>query len=350
MDANVASDPRLALLTRWLREDLGFDPATIAPASADASFRRYFRVTRGDESFIVMDAPPGKEDLQPFLQVASILAVAGLNVPWVLARDVPQGLLLLTDLGTRLYLDELGSPLMAQQLYSDACSALVRIQTAGRVAATALPAYDRDVLMREMQLLIDWFLACHLQLPVGVAERAMFGRVFDTLVQSALAQPTTFVHRDYHSRNLMVTPDNSPGIIDFQDAVLGPVTYDLVSLLKDCYIAWPPGLVHDWALRHRELLLSAGFTPRFGENEFLRWFDLAGLQRHIKVLGIFCRLYYRDGKAQYLNDLPRVLDYASATAAAYPETAELAAFFEQVVRPAFPAAQARALGAGSRCP
>jgi len=343
MDANAPSDSRLALLTRWLREDLGFDPARIEPASADASFRRYFRVTRAAESFIVMDAPPGNEDLGPYLKVTGLLAGIGLNVPWVLARDVSQGLLLLTDLGTRLYLPELTSPAVAEALYQNAFAALVHMQSAGRAGAAALPPYDEALLRREMQLLPDWFLAKHMQLPVGAAEASHFDRLFGFLAQSALAQPTTFVHRDYHSRNLLVTPEASPGIIDFQDAVRGPVTYDLVSLLKDCYVAWPAREVNKWALQYRRMLLSTGFELGGDERDFLRWFDLAGLQRHIKVLGIFCRLYYRDGKRQYLHDLPRVLNYVHATAAAYPETAAFSNFIETRILPDFPAAQARAL-------
>ena len=346
MDANVPSDSRLALLTRWLRDDLGFDPALIEPASADASFRRYFRVTRGDECFIVMDAPPDREALHPYLQVTAMLAGIGLNVPWVLARDVSQGLLLLTDLGTRLYLPELTTPERARRLYADAFAALVRMQTAGRAGAQALAAYDAVLLTREMQLLPDWFLARHLQQPVGTAERAMLERLFGSLVQAALAQPATFVHRDFHSRNLLVTPQDSPGIIDFQDAVRGAVTYDLVSLLKDCYVAWPAAQVGAWALQYRELLLSAGFELGGSERDFLRWFDLMGMQRHIKVLGIFCRLYYRDGKSQYLPDLPRVLDYVRAVAADYAETAEFARFIETRIVPDFPAAQARAIAPG----
>jgi hypothetical protein len=347
MDANVADDPRLALLRRWVREDLGFDPALIEPASADASFRRYFRVTRGDESFIVMDAPPGKEDLGPYLSVTQLLASLDLNVPWVLARDEERGFLLLTDLGTRLYLPELGSIAAVAPLYADAFAALVRMQTAGRASAAALPPYDEALLRRELQLFPDWFLAQHLRAPPRAAENALLERLFRALVDAARAQPQTFVHRDFHSRNLLVTATRNPGIIDFQDAVLGPVTYDLVSLLKDCYVAWPAARVRDWALQFREQLLRGGFPLAEGPAAFLRSFDLMGLQRHVKVLGIFCRLCYRDGKAQYLADLPRVLNYASTAAAAYPETREFAAFLEERVRPAFAAAQSRA-GAGPR--
>ena len=349
MDANVASDPRLALLTRWVREDLGFDPALLAPASADASFRRYFRVSRDGESFIVMDAPPDKEDLAPFVTVARLLAGAGLNVPWVLARNEPLGLLLLTDLGTRLYLPELISAAAAGPLYRDAFAALLCMQTAGRDPAAALPPYDEALLRREMQLFPDWFLGRHLELVPDTAETAMLERLYTSLVDAALAQPQTFVHRDFHSRNLLVTAESSPGIIDFQDAVRGPVTYDLVSLLKDCYVAWPAPMVREWALQYREQLLRAGFPLALDAAGFLRAFDLMGLQRHVKVLGIFCRLCYRDGKARYLGDLPRVLDYACAAAATYPETEAFSAFLTERVRPAFVAAQRRAgVGASGR--
>jgi N-acetylmuramate 1-kinase len=347
MDANASSDERLALLSRWLREDLGFDPPHIEPASADASFRRYFRVTRAAQSFIVMDAPPAKEDLGPYLQVTGLLAGIDLNVPWVLARNITHGLLLLTDLGMRLYLPELRSPAAAQVLYRDAFAALLRMQCDGRAGATALPPYDDALLRREMQLLPEWFLLRHLRLIASDAERGLLEELFALLAREALAQPATFVHRDFHSRNLLLTPEASPGIIDFQDAVQGPVTYDLVSLLKDCYVAWPAAQVRTWALEYRDMLLSAGFELRGDERDFLRSFDLMGLQRHLKVLGIFCRLYYRDGKSQYLNDLPRVLDYVRSTAAAYSETAAFSRFFDLRVAPGFAAAQARAFAGGS---
>jgi N-acetylmuramate 1-kinase len=348
-----ASDSRLAALTRWVVEDLGFAGGRIEPASADASFRRYFRVTRGADSYIVMDAPPDKEDVAPFVRVAQALAGMNLNVPIVLARDEPQGFLFLSDLGTRLYLGELKAfdelealdGLKAKgkvdRLYSEALKALVTLQTAGGAAARDLPAYDHALLLREMELFPEWFLGRHLGLIVGDEERAMLGRLFDALVRAALSQPSGFVHRDYHSRNLLVTTDNSPGILDFQDAVRGPVTYDAVSLLKDCYIAWPAERVRGWVSAYREQLIMAGIAAGEDTEAFVRWFDLMGLQRHIKVLGIFARLYYRDGKAGYLKDLPRVLDYARATAMAYPETAEFAEFLTKHVDPAFLAAQAR---------
>jgi aminoglycoside/choline kinase family phosphotransferase len=349
MDTAAPSDSRLAVLTRWVREDLGFTDGRLEAASADASFRRYFRLTRGAESYIVMDAPPAKESLAPFVQVASLLADIGLNVPLVLARHAADGLLLLSDLGRSHYLDALNEAHDAgrndevDRLYADALSALVRMQTLGRPHAAALPRYDAEMLGREMELLPEWFLARHLGLVLDAEERALLDRTFAALTACALAQPTTFVHRDYHSRNLMVQSADNPGIIDFQDAVAGPVTYDLASLLKDCYVAWPAMRVRAWALGFRERLLGAGFAPIPDEREFLRWFDLVGIQRHIKVLGIFCRLHYRDAKPRYLHDLPRILDYTRATAAEYPETAEFAAFLASRVVPVFAAAQARAL-------
>jgi N-acetylmuramate 1-kinase len=338
-----ASDSRLADLTRWVAGDLGFAGSRIAPASVDASFRRYFRVTRGADSYIVMDAPPEKESLGPFLSVAKTLLGIGLNVPVVLARDVQNGFLLMSDLGTRQYLDELTTETAAERLYADALEALIVMQTAGASVAQDLPRYTHALLMREMELMPEWFLGAHLGLEVSAAERGMLDRLFETLAQSALKQPAVFVHRDYHSRNLLVTADDNPGILDFQDAVWGPVTYDPASLLKDCYVAWPAARVRGWALRHREQLLAKGFPLGATEAQFIEWFDLAGLQRHIKVLGIFARLFYRDGKSQYLKDLPRVLRYAREAAADYPASAPFADFIVKRIEPGFPAAQERAL-------
>ena len=338
-----ASDSRLANLTQWVLEDLGFDGAAIAPASADASFRRYFRVTRDSDTYIVMDAPPDKEDSGPFVKVARILGSMNLNVPMILARDMERGFLLLSDLGSRQYLDALPEDGAADRLYADALDSLRTMQIADAHVSQDLPRYDRPLLMREMELTPEWFLARHLSLSVSAAERAMLDQLFDSLADSALAQPSVFVHRDYHSRNLLVTPQDNPGILDFQDAVTGPVTYDLASLLKDCYIAWPAARVRDWLLSYRDSLLAAGFPLSASAAQFIRWFDLMGLQRHIKVLGIFARLFYRDCKSQYLRDLPRVLDYVRETAALYPETQAFAEFIARRIDPLFEAAQRRAL-------
>jgi N-acetylmuramate 1-kinase len=343
MVVSDASDSRLAQLRQWVLEDLGFAGGTIVPASADASFRRYFRVIRDADSYIVMDAPPEKEDSAPFVKVARILAGMNLNAPLILARDMERGFLLLSDLGSRQYLDELPAPGAADRLYGDALAALRTIQTADAALSHDLPRYDRALLMREMQLLPEWFLQRHLGMSVEAAERSMLEELFESLVRAAGEQPAVFVHRDYHSRNLLVTPQDNPGILDFQDAVWGPVTYDLASLLKDCYIAWPQDRVRAWVADYREGLLEAGFALNAGREEFIRWFDLIGLQRHIKVLGIFARLFYRDGKPQYLHDLPRVLAYVRETASSYPETARFADFVAKRIDPLFAGAQRRAL-------
>jgi aminoglycoside/choline kinase family phosphotransferase len=343
MEVLDASDSRLAHLTQWVLEDLGFAGSVIAPASVDASFRRYFRVTRGADSYIVMDAPPDKEDSAPFLKVARILGGMNLNVPIVLARDMERGFLLLSDLGSRQYLDELPGPRAADRLYADALAALRTMQTADAAISGDLPRYDRALLMREMELMPEWFLRHHLKVTIDAQERSMLDELFASLVRAAASQPAAFVHRDYHSRNLLVTAQDNPGILDFQDAVWGPVTYDLASLLKDCYISWPPARVRAWVLEYREKLLEAGFALPKDAAEFMRWFDLIGLQRHIKVLGIFARLFYRDGKSQYLKDLPRVLDYARDTASSYADTAPFAAFIAKRIDPLFKSAQQRAL-------
>ncbi len=267
-----------------------------------------------------------------------------MNVPVILAANSKRGFLLLSDLGVRQYLDELADDGAADRLYADALGALSTMQMANGAMARDLPRYSHALLMREMELMPEWFLGAHLRLQISAAERGMLSGQFEMLAQCALAQPAAFVHRDYHSRNLLVTETDNPGILDFQDAVWGPVTYDLVSLLKDCYIAWPAPRVRAWALQYRERLLAAGF-PLGGatEAEFIRWFDLMGLQRHIKVLGIFARLFYRDGKPQYLKDLPRVLRYTREAAEAYAETGQLADFIAGRIEPEFLDAQARSL-------
>ncbi len=294
MGLTDASDSRLADLTRWVFEDLGFAGSRIAPASADASFRRYFRVTRGTDTFIVMDAPPEKEDIAPFLSVGRALLGLGLNAPVTLARNMEQGFLLLSDLGNRQYLDELAAddePAAtgtADRLYADAMAALCTLHTAGGAAARELPPYGRDLLMREMELLPEWFLHAHLRMPPSAAERAMLDGLFAALAQCALTQPAVFVHRDYHSRNLLVCPDANPGILDFQDAVRGPVTYDLASLLKDCYISWPRPRVRAWALGYRERMLAQGFALNATESRIHALVRSYGLAAAHQGIGHFC--------------------------------------------------------------
>ncbi len=314
---------RLQQIEDWLREDAAFALCTIRPASADASFRRYFRVTVGGDSFIVMDAPPDQEDMRPFLKVAAAFLDIGLHVPQVLRGDAGRGFYLLSDLGDVHYLQALDDTTV-QRLYGDALGALLVIQAQGPQAGE-LPPYDEPLLRREMELFRDWLLGTHLGLSLDAAQSALLERVFAALAQSALAQPQVCVHRDYHSRNLMVTRRNNPGILDFQDAVIGPVTYDLVSLLRDCYIAWPRERVEDWALGYWELALQSGVLRpgQADEARFLRWFDWMGVQRHLKAAGIFARLYRRDGKPGYLGDIPRTLGYVIDVAGRYPELAGL---------------------------
>jgi aminoglycoside/choline kinase family phosphotransferase len=341
------TDERLALIHEWVSAGLRLAPEAIEPASSDASFRRYFRVTCAPGSaartYIVMDAPPGKEDVRPYVKVTRLLERVGVHVPHIHEMDAERGLLLLEDLGFTQYLSRLNAGDDADALYGDALDALADIQVKGREAAAELAPYDREVLMREMALMPEWFVGRHLQLSLSPAEQADIASTFEFLVAEALAQPKVFVHRDYHSRNLMIARERNPGIIDFQDALAGPVGYDLVSLLKDCYIAWPRERVERWVGGYRAKLLEQGGPAGKDDREFLRWFDLIGVQRHIKVLGIFARLWYRDGKPGYLPDLPLTLEYVRDTATRYPELAALSRIVEQHFVPALPRANERAL-------
>jgi aminoglycoside/choline kinase family phosphotransferase len=335
MNTNDHADPRLTRLERWIAGLPGPAVERIAPASADASFRRYFRVHRGGDTQIAMDAPPEQEGLDAWLRVARLLAATGVHVPAVIAVDAEQGFVLMGDLGRRHYLESLGQGVDPEPLYADAVDALVRMQSAGAAAATELPRYDRDLLMRELELFPEWFLGRHLSLPADEGERRLIGRTFEWLCDEALGQPVVLVHRDYHSRNLLVRPEGNPGIVDFQDAVLGPVTYDLVSLLKDCYVVWPRAQMLAWLDRYRAGAQAAGIDVGRNRDEFLRWFDRMGLQRHLKVLGIFARLWHRDGKPGYLGDLPRVLDYTLEVTGATADLAEFDRYLRKQVVPAF---------------
>jgi aminoglycoside/choline kinase family phosphotransferase len=318
---------RLAALRDFAARHLADPGVKPEPASADASFRSYWRVASGGRTLVVMNAPPGKEDLGPWLDVARRLRLAGLNAPEVLATDLDAGFVLMSDLGTRLYLPELCED-SVDALYGDALHALARMQTA--VATDGLPDYDHVRLLAELELMPTWFLQRHLGLVPACEGWDVIEIAFDALLRAALAQPRAFVHRDYHSRNLLVVEGANPGIIDFQDAVRGPLTYDLVSLLRDCYIAWPRERVLAWAESHRLVLRSAGLTTADAAT-FKRWFDFMGLQRHIKVLGIFCRLWYRDGKPGYLGDLPLVLRYTLDVADEYAELRGFADWLRRAV-------------------
>jgi hypothetical protein len=341
------TDARLELIRDWLSRDLRLPHERLLPASSDASFRRYFRVFTARGTYVVMDAPPGKEDVRPYLRVSALLHSIGAHVPQVHESDAARGLVLLEDLGTTPYLQRLEAADDPEPLYADALRVLADIQVRGIEAARTLAPYGREELARELALMPEWFCRRHLDFTPSDAETEVLARAFEFLITAALAQPQVFVHRDYHSRNLMVVSERNPGIIDFQDALCGPVGYDLVSLLKDCYISWPRARVEGWVSGYRSALMARGVAPAH-EQHFLRDFDLIGVQRHLKVLGIFARLWHRDGKRGFLLDLPRTLDYVRGTCARYHELAELAAFLERRAVAELPRANARVAAGAAR--
>jgi len=327
--------PRIALLHDWLDRHFSCQPSTrnysLAPASADASFRRYFRVTLADQqTFIVMDAPPELEDCRPFLKVAARFGDAGVHVPEVYAENLEHGFLLLSDLGNTTYLSVLDES-TAPDLYRHANAALVDIQRASRPGV--LPGYDHALLTRELNLFPDWYVARHLGMVLDETQNATLRAVFEKILANNLAQAPVFVHRDYHSRNLMVSGDDypeNPGVIDFQDAVYGPITYDLVSLYRDAYISWEEKQELDFVIRYWEMARQAGLPVQADFHDFYRDYEWMGAQRQIKVLGIFARLCYRDGKDVYLNDMPRVMAYLRRTCERYLELRPLARLLDQL--------------------
>lgn len=316
---------RLQALQHWLAREMQSDDFELAPASSDASFRRYFRATFNGSHYIVMDAPPAHEDCRPFVHVAGLFGEAGAHVPKVLAQDLDSGFLLLTDLGNTTYLAALNEA-SAQEMYLEANAALIRIQLASRPGS--LPEYDRALLLRELNLFPEWYLDKHLGLALNQAQQEALHGVFERILANNLAQPRVYVHRDYHSRNLMVS-DPNPGILDFQDAVYGPITYDLASLYKDAYIKWDEERILDWLIRYWESARSARLPVNQDFYEFYRDFEWMGAQRHIKVLGIFARLFHRDGKDGYLKDMPMVMDYLRKTCERYTELNPLARLLDE---------------------
>lgn len=334
--ATLPNDDRLALLRQWLPTlptEFGILPDTLTVASADASFRRYFRVqTHHAEqpSLIVMDAPPTREDCAPFIHVAQLFGEVGVNVPKILVQDLAQGFLLLTDLGNTTYLSALKKDLSsADILYRQALATLIQLQKGSR--ADALPPYDRKRLLDEMMLFPQWYLGVHHGFQLNEVQTAALTKVFNVLLDNNTAQTQVWVHRDYHSRNLMVVSENdTPGVLDFQDAVYGPITYDAVSLLRDAYIEWDEDQQLDWLARYWEIARAAGLAVPTSFDVFYRDFEYMGLQRHVKVLGIFARLYHRDGKSGYLNDIPLVLQYTRKVAARYRDFAPLMRLLDEV--------------------
>ncbi len=310
----ILDDFRKITLLDWLKNDLLLTVNSCEPASSDASFRRYFRITLPEQQLIVMDAPPDKENIRQFIKVAELLRPSNVNVPTIYHQNLDDGFLVLEDFGTHSFLGKL-NPDNATELYGGALDSLLKLQANTDINECALPHYDEALLQRELGIFEDWFINQSLGIEIPAA---LWDSVRNILVTSALNQPVTCVHRDFHSRNLMVLHDNSIGVIDFQDAVIGPVTYDLASLLRDCYISWPQQKVGLWMAQHYQKLKQVGIIS-CDLPLFTRWFDLMGLQRHLKAIGIFSRLNLRDGKSGYLNDIPRTLSYVMAQTQAYPE-------------------------------
>ncbi|MFC3193471.1 aminoglycoside phosphotransferase family protein [Marinicella sediminis] len=312
-------------LSQWLNHVLETNDFRVETASEDASFRQYFRVKCGDLSYIAMDAPPQLEDCRPFVKVQAILQQHQVHVPLIKAHDEVMGFMLLTDFGHQLYLDLLNES-NYHAMYAMAIDELVILQSA---PVDAIPAYDRPLLSTELNLFSEWFIGHHLNHQLTEQQQLIVQQLHELLIDNALAQPQVFVHRDFHSRNLMWT-DDKPGVIDFQDAVCGPVTYDLVSLLKDCYIRLPEPTVDDLISYY---LQQSGLAhkPAFSRTQFVRWFDLMGLQRHLKAIGIFSRLNYRDGKPGYLKDIPRTMSYVQDVCDCYPELSALKQLLKEML-------------------
>ncbi len=321
----VVSD-REGDLQHFVASNLG-DNFEISIASADASFRSYWRAHVKGKTWIVMDAPPSHEDIRPWLDIGARLRAAGLHAPEVFAVDMFHGFILMEDLGARTYLPELNAT-SVDALYGDALGALLSMQE--RVPADDLPVFDVVKTIPEMELMGDWFLRRHIGFEPSCDDWDVIENALRLIATVADEQPRRFMHRDFHSRNLLVAARNNPAIIDFQGAMLGPVTYDLASLLRDCYVAWPLERVAAWVEGYRQRLIGAGIVD-VDAAHFRRWFDVIGLQRHIKVLGLFCRLNYRDEKPTYLSDLPLVLEYVLDVAAAYPELMDFAELLKRAV-------------------
>ncbi len=328
----TASDDREKAILHWLTTDLQLNITQFKPASSDASFRRYFRVHQQQDSYIVMDAPPDKEDTAPFIKVAQLFSQAQVNVPQIIQQNTEQGFLLLEDFGSECLLDRLNDNTV-DHLYKDALTSLLTLQTNVDIKTCDLPQYDADLLQLELNLFSDWFLNQQCNLTLSAAEQAMLAKSNELLIASALQQTQVCVHRDYHSRNLMHISIDNPGIIDFQDAVIGPITYDAVSLLRDCYINWSDAQVESSLKPYYQNLIQAQLIT-CDYPQFKRDFDLMGMQRHLKAIGIFSRLNIRDGKNGYLKDIPRTLNYVITISANYPELRDFHHFLVNKVLPA----------------
>lgn len=323
-------DTRAKSIIQWLTQTIKQDIISFELASCDASFRRYFRVTYPNGHYIVMDAPPDKENIGPFINIATLFKKNDINVPTIHHKNLAEGFLLLEDFGSKCFFDQLTAH-NASDLYASAFKSLYTLQSKVPVKDCLLPKYDKKLLTVELEIFYHWFLNHSLSISISDLLKDAFN---DILISSALAQPQLCVHRDYHSRNLMYLEKRSPGIIDFQDAVIGPITYDLVSLLRDCYINWPEEKVTEWMTGYFQILTHSGLIT-IDLKTFTRWFDLMGLQRHLKAIGIFSRLHLRDNKSSYLADIPRTMTYVSSVCKKYPELSEFNQFLTQDVLPKF---------------
>ena len=321
-NSTLNNDPRVIQLYDWFSRDLNESISSLEFASEDASFRRYFRVILSNQSYIVMDAPVDRSEFEAYIRIAKKFQEIGLNVPEVLASNYENGFALITDFGKMTFLQKLSDD-SADQLYSDALGSLIQLQEATATDPNFLPPYDRRLLMSEMRLLRDWHLVEHCRFVINSEIDEILTQTFEYLCEKALEQPKVWVHLDYHSRNLMVVPENNPGILDFQSAVNGPITYDLVSLLRDCYIVWPQDRVEFWIRQYLLKARSRGVDVGVDKKQFTEWFDLMGLQRHIKVVGIFSRLNYRDGKPKFLEVIPTVLAYIESVSRNYKKLKDL---------------------------
>ena len=343
-------DKRLQKLENWLINDLGLTLQSLLRASADAGFRRYFRAETSNGTYVVMDAPPELEPISDFISIAHVLGQLGVHTPTIHEQDLEKGFLLLEDLGNTTFLDALNRNVgpdnnhdancssaakrsvdIASTLYESAINALIKLQLGClKRPEYALPHYDANKLTQEMDLFEQWFASKHLKQNFSASQVKTWASTKDSLITACLEQPQAWVHRDYHSRNLMVTEQESPGVIDFQDMVVGPIGYDLASIFKDCYIEWPRADQHKWLEIYR-LQAIEQLDLSFDLEQLIRWVDLCGLQRHLKVLGIFCRLHYRDGKTRYLADLPLVAKYVLEVLPLYPELSEFEEMFSDLI-------------------
>lgn len=325
------NDIRLHQIRDWLENDLQLAISAINPASSDASFRRYFRTQIAQKDYIIMDAPPPQEDIEPFVKVTQLMKTSGINVPTIHHQNIDQGFLVLEDFGPVCYLDKLNQQ-SADNLYQKAMHTLLLLQKNTDIQSCFLPEYNYDLLNTELELFRNWFVQKLLGTTLNTEINKMLDNTWQILIDSALEQPRVCVHRDYHSRNLMLTDGDQPGVIDFQDAVVGPITYDLVSLLRDCYISWPDQQVTSWVDNYYQQLTHYN-QPKPNREQFQRWFDLMGIQRHLKAIGIFARLKIRDDKPDYVKDIPRTMNYVTAICDRYSELSDFKKFLKQHILP-----------------